>query len=101
MGQCRHGPHSQSAGPQALLTPGSGAGRRSVVSVIAYGQRIIGAYEGGRDLGDYLGSIYGGAAAGEWPALLLLTAPLLIAGLWYGVFAFNRAVRSRKVGHQP
>lgn len=71
--------------------------------VIAYvaGKRIVGPYDGGRGLGAYLGNIYGGAAAGEWQALLLLTAPLLIAGLWYGLFRLNRATRSQGMDRQP
>lgn len=50
------------------------------------GKRFGGTYEGKYGIMDYLGSIYGAALAGEAPAWLVLLAPALIAGVWYGVY---------------
>jgi hypothetical protein len=58
-----------------------------VVPIASYmaGKRVIGAYEGKLGLSDYLDSVYAAAGRGEFLAWLLLLAPALIAGVWYGV----------------
>lgn len=55
-----------------------------LLPVAAYlaGKRLVGSYGGSRGLASYLGAIYGDAADGTAPALVLLLAPLLIAVIW-------------------
>lgn len=55
-----------------------------ILPVTAYlaGGRLAGTYAGSRGLASYLGTIYGAAGRGRPLALILLLAPVLIAGVW-------------------
>ena len=73
----------------ALLVTGT-----TVIPVAAYlvGHTVIGPYEGDYGLAGYLGSIYLAAWQGKKAALIIMLAPVLVAGAWLiGLRLYGRA----------
>lgn len=54
------------------------------------GGLIVGPYEGDGGLLGLMRAIYADAATGHLSAIFLLLSPMLLAGIWYGVFRWKR-----------
>ena len=59
------------------------------------GGLLVGPYEGEGGLVDLMGSIYGDLATLHLSAWILLFAPLLIVGIWYGAFRLRSSLTGR------
>ena len=60
------------------------------IVVFVGGRLLAGPYEGKFGLLGLMGNIYGDALLGRGGAWLVLLAPLLLVGLWWGSFALCR-----------
>jgi len=60
------------------------------IVVFLGGRLLAGPYEGKFGLLGLMGNIYGDALLGQGGAWLVLLAPLLLLGLWWGSFALCR-----------
>jgi len=58
--------------------------------VYVFGRLLAGPYEGKFGLLGLMGNIYGAALLGSVGAWLVLLAPLLLVGIWWGSFALCR-----------